>query len=308
MRDNYPLIFIVGPTAVGKTEVAVELAERISAEIISCDSMLIYREPQILVNKPEDKILRNIKHYMIGIISVEEEFDVYKFKKEVDSIITQYPQKNFIFVGGSGLYIKVLLDGIFDEGGSSEELRQVLLREAQERGISFLYQKLRKLDPQASLKINPNDLRRIVRALEVYYLSKKPISLRQKEAKGYWGKFPIRIFGLFLDRKILYQRINQRAEEMFKRGALEEVRFLSNLKLSKTAQKILGIKEIEGFFQGRYDLDEAKELLKKNTRHFAKRQYTWFKKDKRVEWIDIQGLDPQATVLRIFNRLSEIKD
>jgi len=303
MRDNYPLVFIIGPTAVGKTEVGVELAKRMSAEIISCDSMLVYKEPRVLVDKPDDKALKEIKHHMVDIVSVEEEFDVYKFKKEVDSIITQYPEKRFIFVGGSGLYAKVLLDGIFEGGGSSPQLRENLLRIAQEKGVSSLYEKLKEVDPPASTKINPQDLKRIIRALEVYYLTNKPISLRQKEAKGYWGKFPIKIFGLYLERKLLYERINQRVEDMFRRGAVDEVRYLLKLNLSKTAEKILGIKEIKGFLEGRYTLQQAKELLKRNTRHFAKRQYTWFKKDKRIEWVEVKGLTFEEVTSKIRERL-----
>lgn len=294
----------MGPTATGKTEIAVELAKKVSAEIISCDSMLVYKEPVILVNKPDKETLGDIKHYMIGLVSVEEDFDVYRFKKEVDEIVKEnYPYKNLIFTGGSGLYIKVILDGIFDEGPGSVQLRQGFIKQAQERGVSFLYNKLKEVDPEASIKINPNDLRRIIRALEVYYSTKKPISERQKEAKGYWDDFPVKIFGLFLDRKLLYERINQRTEAMFERGAVQEVEEVKKYTLSKTAEKILGISQINNYLSGKHSLANALDEVKKNTRRFAKRQFTWFRKDKRITWIDVERKSPGRVAEEILNQL-----
>jgi tRNA dimethylallyltransferase len=304
MDKNYPLIFIVGPTAAGKTDVAVALAERISAEIISCDSMLVYKQPRILVNKPDRGALSKVTHHMIDLVSAEEEFDVHRFKKEVDAMLSRlYPKKNLIFTGGSGLYVKILLDGIFEGGGSSLELRQRLLEQAEEEGAQALHDRLNRLDPEAAAKIDPNNLRRVIRALEVYYLTDRPISERQKEAQGYWGELPIRLFGLSLERKALYRRIDARAEDMFAKGAIEEVRGLSKLSLSKTAEKILGVPEITAFLSGELDRETALSELKKNTRRFAKRQLTWFKKDKRIEWIDIDDKKPSDVAADILNRL-----
>jgi tRNA dimethylallyltransferase len=301
---KYPLIFIVGPTATGKTEVAVELAKRISAEIISCDSMVVYKEPKILVNKPDCEIYKQARHHMIDIISVEEEFDVYRFKKEVDEIVEEnYPGKNLIFVGGSGLYVKILLDGIFDEGGPSFELRDNLKKAAKEKGIQHLYNKLKEVDLHAALKINPNDLRRITRALEIYYGTQKPISIRQKETKGYWAKFPIRIFGLSLNRKTLYDNINKRTGQMFEQGAVDEVKELFQRRLSKTAGKILGLKEIKNYLQGGCTKAESMEELKKNTRRFAKRQLTWFRKEKRIHWIDTHNKQPGEIAEEILSAI-----
>lgn len=298
---NYPLLFIVGPTASGKTDVAVELARAINANIVSCDSMLVYKEPKILVNKPDAKILGRIKHYMIDIISVEEDFDVYRFKKEVDHIINaNYPKKNLIFAGGSGLYVKVILDGIFDEPAGSRQLRDRFLKEAKDKGAKFLYSKLKEVDPQACVQIKSNDLRRIIRALEVYELSKKPISLRQKEAEGYWQKIPIKIFGLWPDKKILYQKIDLRTNRMFEMGAVDEVRELNKFNLSRTAKKILGIKEINDFLSGNCSQNQAKDELSKNTRRFAKRQYTWFKKDARINWVRTEQKTTQEIAAQIL--------
>ena len=304
MKNKYPLIFIVGPTASGKTEAAVELADRISAQIISCDSMLVYREPEILVNKPPKKILERVKHHLVGLVSVEEEFDVYRFKKEADRIVNrQYGRKNLIFSGGSGLYVKVLLDGIFDQAGSSQDLRERFKREAEEKGVGFLYRKLRKVDPEATAKIDPGDLRRIIRALEVYSLTSQPISLYQKQAKGYFSEFKVRVFGLRLERKRLYARIDRRAEEMFEQGAVEEVEALNRYRLSQTARKILGVPEINSYLNAKLTKVQALSELKKNTRHFAKRQLTWFNKDKRILWIDADKKSPSEITSRIIEEL-----
>jgi len=303
MSPTYPLIFIVGPTASGKTDVAVELARRISADIISCDSMLAYKEPKILVNKPDAGFLNQIRHYMIDIVSVEEEFDVYRFKKEVDIILeNNYPKRNLVFVGGSGLYVKILLDGIFEGGSSSKDIREALIKEAEQGGIAILYQKLREVDGETAAKVNPNDLRRIVRGLEVYYLCKKPISERQREAQGYYRRFPTVVFGLKLNRALLYEKINKRTEEMFERGVVEEVRKILKLSLSKTAQGILGIKEIKEYLNGNCTKERSLEELKKNTRRFAKRQLTWFRKEERIKWIDIEGRDTSDIVAEIINQ------
>ena len=287
---------------------AVALAEKISAEIISCDSMLVYRQPRIVVNKPDRKVLNKVRHHMIDLVSVEEEFDVHRFKKEVDAIISRlYPKKNLIFTGGSGLYVKVLLDGIFEGGGSSEELRKRLRQQAEEEGAGALHERLKQVDPEAAAKIDPNNLRRVIRALEVWYLTERPLSERQKEAQGYWGELPIRLFGLSLERKALYRRIDARAEDMFTKGAIEEVRDLGASPLSRTASKILGVPEITSFLSGEFDKKTALNELKKNTRRFAKRQLTWFKKDKRIEWIDIEGKSPEEIAEDIRIRTSIIE-
>ncbi|MFC1514979.1 tRNA (adenosine(37)-N6)-dimethylallyltransferase MiaA [Candidatus Omnitrophota bacterium] len=304
MHNKYPLIFIVGPTAAGKTDVAVSLAEKISADIVSCDSMLVYREPRLLVNKPDRSVLDKTRHHLIDIVSVEEEFDVHRFKQEADAVISRlYPLKNLIFAGGSGLYIKILLDGIFEGGASSSELRQRLSEQAKAEGVQSLHDRLRRLDPDAAATIDPHDLRRIIRALEVGHLSDKPISVRQKEAQGYWGALPIKVFGLALERKTLYQRIDARTEEMFSRGAIEEAKELTRLALSKTAEKILGLPEISAYLCGTTDRATALDELKKNTRRFAKRQLTWFRKDKRIEWIDSGGKNPDAIAEEILCKL-----
>jgi tRNA dimethylallyltransferase len=302
------IIFIVGPTATGKSELAYKLARKIGAQIISCDSMLVYREPKIITSKPPSYMLESITHHFIDIISIQESYDVFTYYTQATSIIRGLVSGNtpVIVCGGTGLYAKALLDGIFSGASRDQTLREELKKEAQIRGKDYLYNKLEKVDPKAAKKISPNDLKRIIRALEVYYLTGIPISEKQKEAQGLWRRYPIRIFGLSLTRDLLYHRISERVDKMFADGAVEEVKNLLKLDLSLTGAKIIGIKEIALLLEGQITLDQAKELMKKNTRNFAKRQLTWFRKDKRIEWIDA-GKDANNLSERIIRRCTRLQ-
>jgi tRNA dimethylallyltransferase len=302
-----PIIFIVGPTAIGKTEVSFLLAKYLKSEIISSDSMLIYKEPKIITSKPPLYMLEAIPHHFINIISVKETYNVFEYYLSATEKIKELfnKGKSIIVCGGSGLYIKALLDGIFEGPSKDDNLRGELKEKLKKYGEDYLFKELKKVDPQASKKIFPSDHKRVIRALEVYYLSGIPISEKKRTAKGLYGEFPIKIFGLRLKRKNLYERINKRVEEMFKQGALEEVSWLLKIGLSITAKKIIGIKEIEEYLNGGVDLNTAKENMKRNTRHFAKRQITWFKRDRRIEWIDIDGLATSDIQKEILNRLNK---
>lgn len=290
-----PIVFVVGPTASGKSEVAYLLASQTYAEIISADSMLIYREPAVITAKPSFSMLKAVKHHFIGQISVEQPYNVFDYYEQARKKIFGLCKRGVgvIVCGGSGLYVKVLCDGIFEGAGSDESVRRQLRLRAEKEGLDALYRELLAVDPQAARKISRNDARRIIRALEVYQVSGVPISQKQKQIKGLCAEFPLRIFGLRLKRATLYERINMRAEKMFKQGAVDEVKALRKLSLSPNAQKIIGLREIGGFLDGRYSKEEALELMKKNTRNFAKRQLTWFNKDRRVIWIDVDGLSSE---------------
>jgi len=287
-----PLIFIVGPTATGKTEVAYLLAKGLKAEIISCDSMLIYREPSIITSKPPRSMLDEIRHHFVGEIPVGQPYNVFDYYRQARKKIIELLAKGarVIVCGGSGLYIKALCDGIFEGAGKDELVRRELKLRCEKEGLDVLYRELSAVDPQAAAKISLNDARRIIRALEVYHATGIPISQKQKQAQGLASQFPLAIFGLRLKRNTLYARIDRRTEEMFKQGVVEEVKSLRQLPLSITAQRIIGLREIGGFLDGRYSKEEAMERMKKNTRNFAKRQTTWFRKDKRIKWIDCDGL------------------
>jgi len=296
------IIFIVGPTAIGKSDLASKLAEKTSGCVVSCDSMLVYKEPKIITSKPSSDILKKIKHYFVDIISVKDIYNVFLYFKEATELIRKLYKEKMptIVCGGTGLYFKALLDGIFEGASADEKLRQELKKEAEEKGKEYLYNKLKEIDSQTAEKISPSDLKRIIRALEVYYLTGKTISWYKKRSKGLWGEFPIKIFGLTLKRNLLYERINERVEDMFRKGAVEEVKKILEIGPSITAEKIIGIKEIGLFLREQISLEEAKELMKKNTRHFAKRQFTWFGKDKRIDWIDTEGKSLNSLVEKIL--------
>ncbi len=295
------VIFIVGPTATGKSEVAFSLAKIIGGEIISCDSMLVYREPCIITSKPSEDILQEVRHHFIGNVSVRDTYDAFRYFRDATTLIVDLYTRGVpvIVCGGTGLYMSALLDGIFSGASRDEKLREELQREAKEKGVERLYGRLEKVDPLYARKISPHDLKRIIRALEVYYLTGVPFSQKHKERCGLWGRYQIKIFGLTMRRDALYGRINQRVEDMFARGAVDEVRYLLGLPLSITARKIIGIEEIRGYIEGRYSEVEARRLMARNTRHFAKRQFTWFKKDERIEWVDASsGEECCAYILR----------
>lgn len=298
------ITFIVGPTAAGKSGASFLLARKLRAEIVSADAMLVYEEPGIITSKPPVHMLEEVKHYFVGMISVRDSYSVFDYSLSASKVIEDLVNKDIpvIVCGGSGLYVKAILDGIFEGPGKDENLRKKLAETAQAHGNEHLYRKLEEVDPESAKKISSNDLRRIIRALEVYYLSGRPLSEKKKEASGLWGKLPIEIFGLRLKRKNLYQRINERTDEMFGQGAVDEVRNLLGIKLSLTARKILGISEIERFLNADSSEEESREILKRNTRNFAKRQVTWFKKDKRIQWIDADGLSTGQVTDTILRR------
>lgn len=301
------LIFLVGPTAIGKTEVSIELAKILNCEIISCDSMQVYRGMDIGTSKPSKNLLASVPHHLVNILETSEEFSVAQFREMAIKAMEEILAKDKIplFAGGSGLYVKVLIDGIFKGPSSDRELRASLKQAADEFGVGVLYKRLEKLDPETAAKVHPNDLRRILRALEVYEKAKAPISELKKETRGLSGEYEIKIFGLDMDRKILYRRIDQRSDEMFSAGLVDESRRLIGQNLSLTASQALGYKEVFGFLRGEFGLEETKRLVKRNTRRFAKRQLTWFRRNERIDWIDVdEDYDPKKIAGQIWKKLS----
>lgn len=297
------VIFLVGPTAIGKTEVAVILAKKIDAQIISCDSMQVYRGMDTITAKPSRQLRRTIPHYLMDIVSPLKEYNVSKYHKAATRKIKEIINrgKTPLIVGGTGLYMSILLDGIFKAKSERPALRRRLYKQAELRGSGYLYKKLKKIDAEAAIKIHPHDTKRIVRALEVYKTTGKPISYLQKQRQGLTDKYDVQLFCLTMERNSLYKRIEARIDKMFKKGLVKEVERLLKLRLSKTAVCALGIKELEGYFDGLYSKDEAKRLMKRNSRLYAKRQLTWFKKDKRIKWITLSDKEkPKEIVERIW--------
>jgi tRNA dimethylallyltransferase len=301
------IVFLVGPTAIGKTDIALILAKKLNARIISCDSMQIYKGMDIITAKPSFNLRKRIPQFLIDIVSPTQDFDVSRYRKKALVCIEKIlKNKNIpLFVGGTGLYVSCVIDGIFEMGVRNIRTRRQLYKEAETHGPEYLYGQLKKIDPGAAEKIHPHDIKRIVRALEVFRITGKPISFLQKQRKPLTALYDIKIFGLDTERKKLYHRIDSRVDEMFERGLLDEVRRLLKLKLSKTASFAIGIKELKGYFEGTYDLEEAKRIIKRNSRQYAKRQLTWFRKDKRIHWINIGGKEkPKEIADKIWKKLS----
>jgi tRNA dimethylallyltransferase len=299
------IIFLVGPTAAGKSKLAVKIAGKLNAEIISCDSMQIYKGMKILSSQPSWSDLKKVPHHLIGQVSPDKEFNVSKYRslalKKIREIIDR--GKLPLFVGGSGLYMSVVIDGIFKVKTENKKIRKKLYLRAARSGNFKLYEKLRKVDPRAAAKIHPNDTKRIVRALEVFEVTGKPISELQATRIGLENEYDIRILGLDIPREELDRKINKRVDQMFRQGLVKEVKKLLGLKLSKTSKYAIGINEVKEYFDGQYSLEEAKELIKKNTRKYARRQMTWFRKDKRINWFKSE-LDELETVSESIRKLS----
>ena len=286
-------LVLAGPTASGKTEAAFELSKVIACEMISCDSMQVYRGMPIATQMPPKRITRHLKTHLVSFLSPAQEYNAALFRKEVVPLIDKIlkRKKMPLLVGGTGLYLRALLDGLFEsdvsEISKDENLRQRLLSEQETHGGSYLHDKLSKVDPPSAQKIHPNDLRRIVRALEVLYLTGKPMSLQKPMRKGIRNEFAPRIFFLERDRADLYERINRRVDCMMKEGLIEEVKKISRKKISQTAGMALGVREIRSYLRGEMNLDKAVELIKQHSRNYAKRQISWFRHEKDVEFIPV---------------------
>lgn len=291
-----PVIFITGPTGAGKTGISVKLAKKINGEIICCDSMQIYKGMDILTAQPSKKETAAIKHHLFSIKKPTENFSVAQYRKLALKKITEIHNrgKTPVFVGGTGLYAQALIDGLFHSPKEDVKLRKKLYAYTEKYGSNKLYAKLKKIDPVTAEKIHPNDIRRIVRALEIYKSTGKRMSVLKKTTRGgIWGLYDVKIFCFYYkDRSVLYGRINKRVDVMFNSGLINEVKRLIRMRLSKTAMQALGIKQLQGYLNGEYDLESAKDLLKKETRRYAKRQISWFRRDKRVKWaaLDTTGV------------------
>ncbi|HQO94790.1 MAG TPA: tRNA (adenosine(37)-N6)-dimethylallyltransferase MiaA [Sedimentibacter sp.] len=288
------IIVIVGPTAVGKTYISVELAKKLNTEIISADSMQIYKGMNIGTAKITDEEKQGIIHHMIDIINPDEEYSVSEFKYDAEKIIDRLLSENRIpiIVGGSGLYVNSLIyDLDFGNTKSNKKLREYYTYYYKEHGEDALYDKLLKIDPVAAEKIHKNNIKRIIRALEVYDITGVKFSELNTDIRKKSNKYDCILIGLSMERKVLYERINQRVDEMLSKGLVDEVSSLIKKGYGKNLVSMRGIgyKEIIEYLEGNTDYEEAVNTLKQNTRRFAKRQYTWFLKDENVKWFSMDN-------------------
>lgn len=313
------LLVLVGPTAVGKTELSLQLAERYSCEIISADSMQVYRGMNIGTAKASTDELERVPHHLIDVVQPDEPFSVTDFQLLAENKIEDISKRGHLpfLVGGTGLYIQSITYGYeFAEGGADDELRDQLQKVASEQGGEVLLERLRIIDPESAARIHPNNHRRVIRALEIYHLTGKTMTEHLAEQK-LGSPYRAYIIGLTRDRKQLYDRVNRRVDQMIQEGLIEEVERLlcEGYSEALTSMQGLGYKEVVSYLQGKSSLEEAIAHLKQNTRRYAKRQLTWFRRMKEIEWFDltdssVYNIQLKAIGKRIegkFERIGEYK-
>ena len=284
------VLAIVGPTASGKTTLSILLAEKLHSEIISADSRQIYKFLNIGTAKPTPEDLRRIPHHFIDVLDPDQEYNAAEYgqqaRSKIEELLKQGTQP--IIVGGSGLYIRAIIDGFFQGPGKDSEIRESLEQESQKYGAEMLFEKLKRIDPVSAAKMDASKVRRVIRALEVYYTTGKQISDLHSSQETR-APFEVLQYALEWERKTLYERINHRIDEMIENGLVEEVRelktrgYLSGMNALNT----VGYKETFDFIEGKLTKEEMVRLIKQNSRHFAKRQLTWFRADKRIRWISV---------------------
>ena len=303
------VIIIAGPTASGKTGLSIKLAKKINGEIVSSDSMQIYREMNIGTAKPTVEEMDGIKHYMFDVVYPNEEFNVVKYKKMAEQAIDEILEKGKtpIVVGGTGLYIEALVNNIeFSETVIDEKYRNELQKIADEEGNEKIYNMLKEIDEEACEKIHLNDTKRIIRALEVYKQTGKTITYHNKISKLNDTKYDYYIYGLTMNREKLYDRINQRVDIMLEQGLVYEVKNIcSKYEKFPTAMQGLGYKEVVKYINGEYSYDEMIDVLKMETRRYAKRQLTWFRRYKNLKWLNFDELTSDKMIDIICNDIGK---
>jgi tRNA dimethylallyltransferase len=312
MTEKRPMVILTGPTAVGKTALSIELAKKINGSIISADSMQVYRHMDIGSAKVMPEEMNGVKHYLIDEFEPDEEFHVVKFveraKEHLEEIYAE--EKIPIIAGGTGFYIQALLYDIdFTEQECDEAYRAELEQLAAEKGADYLHNMLREVDPASADAIHANNIKRVIRALEFYHLSGKQISEHNEKERQKASPYNFAYFVLTDERAKLYERIDRRVNAMIEAGLVEEVKKLKSMGCSRemVSMQGLGYKEILAYLDGGCTLEEAVYIIKRETRHFAKRQLTWFKRERDVIWLDKQafGYDDAAILTDMISILEE---
>lgn len=295
------VLILVGPTASGKSAVAYELAQRLSGEIISADSMQVYRRVPLLTQQPQRTWQERIPHHLIGTLDLSEPWSAADFRRHalqlIDDILAR--SRAPLIVGGTGLYVRALLDGLCAAPAAQPRVRQQLTADIAAQGSAAVHQRLAAVDPVAAQKIHPRDARRIVRALEVYAATGTPLSQHWARQPHDTFPHPYQLIGLAMPREALYARINARVARMFEEGVVDEARALDGERLSHTAGQMLGLPAIREHAAGRITRERAVELVQQQTRQYARRQLIWFRKEPRLRWVSAEGApaDVAARVL-----------
>lgn len=288
-----PLIILTGPTAVGKTKLSIELAKAVNGEIISADSMQVYKHMDIGSAKIKKEEMCGVPHHLIDVLEPDEEFHVVRFQEMAKQAMEEIYAKGKIpiLAGGTGFYIQAVVKDIdFSKETEKSPVREELEKLAEEKGCEYLHERLQQVDPKSAEKIHANNVKRVIRALEYFELTGKPISLHNEEEAAKESPYNVAYFVLNDVRERLYERIDARVDAMLQEGLVEEVSGLAKKGYTKdmVSMQGLGYKEILSYLDGSYTLDEAVYILKRDTRHFAKRQLTWFKREKDVIWVNKQ--------------------
>lgn len=310
-----PLIIITGPTAVGKTALSVRLAKAIGGEVISADSMQVYRHMDIGSAKIKKEDMDGVPHYLIDVLDPEEEFNVTVFQKMAKEAVEEIYSHGHIPIvaGGTGFYVQALLYDIdFTENGEDTSIRMELEKLGQERGAEFLHNLLRDIDPDSADEIHENNRKRVIRAIEYYRQTGERISEHNKRERQKKSPYDFLYYVVNTDRTRLYERIDRRVDLMLEQGLVEEVMHLKDMGLTRdmVSMQGLGYKEILDFLQGIYTLEEAIYVLKRDTRHFAKRQITWFKRERDVRWLDLPDFnnDLDRVLIKMLQDINEMHE
>ncbi|MCR4923591.1 MAG: tRNA (adenosine(37)-N6)-dimethylallyltransferase MiaA [Lachnospiraceae bacterium] len=290
------LIIITGPTAAGKTEISIRTALRIGGEIVSADSMQVYRSMDIGSAKVKKEEMRKVRHHLIDILDPKEEFNVYLFKKLAGEAVEGiYERGNIpIIAGGTGFYIQALLyDVDFEENKGDDSYRKELSELALSKGPAFLHKLLKEVDPDYANEVHENNVKRVIRALEFYRESGQMLSEHNRIQRQKLSEYDFKYYVINMERELLYKRIDQRVDKMMDMGLLDEVRYLKDRGIPRdsTAMQGIGYKELYSYLMGETELAEAVEAIKKNSRHYAKRQITWFKRERDVIFLNKEDYD-----------------
>ena len=301
--NKIPLVVVVGPTAVGKSTAAVELAERLGGEVVCADSRTVYRGMDIGTAKPTPAMRARVPHHLLDVVDPTEVFTVWEFQRLASEAIAQIRARGRVplLVGGTGLYVRAVVDGLVIPQVPPDWAARRLWEEEERQQPGVLYRRLRELDPQAGARILPQNLRRVIRALEVVVHTGRPFS---EQARREEGELAVQL-GLVVDRMRLHERIRRRIQEQLQAGLVEEVRGLvaRGVDPSKPAMQGLGYKELIPYIRGEVSLEQAIRQLERNTRRYAKRQWTWLRADPRIRWVNVEDWPPQVVAARLLEIL-----
>ena len=305
-----PVVVLVGPTAIGKSRVGLEVAKVLGTEVLTADSTQVYRGMDIGTDKPSQLECQEVPHRLIDLVNPDEPFNVGEYRRHAVAEIRRLHHEHRIplVVGGTGLYVRVLLRGLWSGPPVDWTLREQLEQEVQERGLAALYHELGEVDPLATQRVHPNDSIKVLRALEIYRQTGLLASHVHQDHGFQEQPFSALVLGLTMDREVLYQRIEDRVHVEIDNGLVEETRRLLAQGYSRnlTSMKSLGYRQIAGFLEGEYGFEEAIRRLKRDTRHFAKRQMTWFRKESNIEWLEISHDEALPNITnRVLDRIDQ---